>query len=201
MKRLLRIGGVIAYLVVGVGPVGAAQTTIDFTAFPATPQSSWTDNGVTFTPFEGGQLQLVTPAGNPAITGVIDNQGRFPALQAEIASGATFVSVLLGKGTWGGEPVFLEIYDAADSKLGESTDTLTLGGSGTLLLSVNAPPGECIAYAVFGANDPTTGSSVYADDFTFEPCSSCPVIPAPGAILLGLIGAGLVGRLRQCATL
>jgi hypothetical protein len=62
----------------------------------------------------------------------------------------------------------------------------------TLSLSV---PG--ISYAIFGARNSTldNGSSVPADNFTFTPSATS--IPVPGAIVLAMIGVGLVGHLRQ----
>ncbi len=196
------VSACVLFLVCG-GLARADSTTVYFLSLPDVPFATYTEAGVTFNAVGGGLLQKVTPDGNPALTGALDpDTGKFPKLRAFIDAGATSVSVDLGKATWNNEPIFLNIYDSLGAVLGYSDATLPASGTGTMSLSVDAPPGECITYAIFGAKDPTYGSSVYADNFTFTSCPSCPdVIPAPGAVLLGLIGAGLVGRLRQRRTL
>jgi hypothetical protein len=52
---------------------------------------------------------------------------------------------------------------------------------------------------VFGARNSSinNGSSVRADNFTFEPCACPSAVPVPGAVLLGAMGTGLVGHLRR----
>ncbi len=201
MKKLLWIGGVITYLVVWVSPAGALPTVIDFGAFPATPQSTWTSDGVTFTPVGDGEIQKVA-VGNPgpAITGTLVS-GLFPTLRAEIAGGATFVSVDLGASASSGQTLFLQAYNAGGTLLDSAGGSLAASGADVETLSLNAPSGECIAYTVFGAVS-DIGSSVFADNFTFEPCPVCPgVIPAPGALLLSMLGTGLIGHLRRRGTL
>ena len=69
-----------------------------------------------------------------------------------------------------------------------------------MTLSLSAPR---VAYAIFGSRNSEidNGSSVPADNFIFCPCPTPSVVPAPGAILLGAIGAGLIGALRRRRTL
>jgi hypothetical protein len=176
---------------------------VHFLSLPDVPFNTYTEAGVTFTPVGGGQMQKVTlPGGDPALTGVLNPDNKFPKLRAYIEAGATSVSVLLGKGTWGDEPVSLKIYDSSGSLLDDPiVDELTAPGSGTIRLSADAPPDKCITYAIFGASEDPWGSSVYVADFTFDSCPCPGIIPAPGAILLTLWGAGLIGHLRRRGTL
>jgi len=200
-RQRLIVSTCVLFLACG-SSVRADSTTVYFLSLPDVPFDTYTEAGVLFNAVGGGQLQKVTPGGNPALIGVLDvGTGKFPKLRAFISAGATSVSVDLGKEVWDSEPVFLNIYDSLGVLLGDSTGTLTAPGAGTMSLSVNAPAGECITYAIFGAKDPIWGSPVYADNFTFTACPCPNVIPAPGAILLGLLGTGLVSRLRQRGTL
>ena len=86
-------------------------------------------------------------------------------------------------------PFYLEAYDASNNLLASSSgpDNYTTNS----LISVSAPN---IAYVKF----PSPGYSYTLDDFGYETGA---VIPAPGAILLGSIGVGLVGWLRRRRTL
>jgi hypothetical protein len=87
-----------------------------------------------------------------------------------------------------GGPEFLSVYDS----------------TGGLLESHQVNPGANV-YAVItkGAYDISrleiSGDYFAVDDLQFNAGSA--VIPAPGAILLGSIGAGLVGWLRRRRTL
>jgi hypothetical protein len=91
------------------------------------------------------------------------------------------------------ETVFLEVFDASGQSVGFASEDIPADRVHMTTLSLSAP---CISYAIFGARNSTlgNGSSVPADNFTFGDCAC---IPAPGAVLLGGIGAVLVGHLRR----
>lgn len=207
MRRLYLMVSVCALLVACAGPAGAALTTVTFEDLPASPFAVYTEGKVSFTAVGGGLLQEVpsTPSGSAGITGAgVGTPEVFPELRADIAGGARFVSV--GLGDWNGdsETVFLEAFNSSGASLGFVSEPRPAGFVGMQTLSLGASlDGPCICYAIFGGRLSTAnnGSSVAADNFAFESCLCPPVIPAPGAVLLGTIGAGLVRYLRRRKTL
>ncbi len=189
-KKVMRIC-VILVLFVAANPA-LANITIDFEDFPVVPFASHTKSGVTFTASVGiGEIvRDLAPNGTQGIL-----EWTFPTqkeLRADIASGATFVSVDLGDYGSDEDRLFLEIFDASNTSLGFTDLVIPSGFTGMKTLSLSA---SNIAYAVFGARDAGGGSSVHADNFEFTP------IPTPSAIILGTIGVGFVTWLRKRRTL
>jgi len=185
--------------------VAGAAVTINFNGLSIPSQfPTYTNSGVTFSAVGGGDLQAVlTPNTTAGITSTLGiDPAVFPFMQAVIASEATHVYIGLGDFDTDAETLFLNAFDASDNPL-DSDDLPTDTGDASLhTLSVSAPlGGPYISYVIFGATGGLDGSSVSADEFVY--CSpTCPsVIPAPGAILLGAIGVGLVGHLRRRRTL
>ncbi len=168
-----------------------ASITIDFESFPAGPFATYTEQGVTFSASGGGGAITTSLTPNGTL-GLLDNNTPRKELRADIGPGATFVSVDLGDYDADSDRLFLEIFDVGNNLLGYADLVISANFTGMQTLSLSAPN---IAYAVFGARDAVNGNSVYADNFAFEP------IPAPGAILLGSIGVGLVSWLRRRRTL
>ncbi len=181
---------VILVLFVAANPA-LANITIDFEDFPDGPFASHTKSGVTFTASGGnGKIhRLGAPNGTESI---IEWSTPQKELRADIASGATFVSVDLGDFGIDKDRLFLKIFDASDTLLGSTELEIPATFIGMKTLSLSAPN---IAYAVFGASNLSGGSSVHADNFEFTP------IPTPSAIILGTIGVGFVTLLRKRRTL
>ena len=189
MKRGIIIG-VLGLALMSVTQA-VASITIDFESFPAGPFAAHTEQGVTFSASGGGGAIItgLTPNGT---LGLLDTNALRKELRADIGPGATFVSVELGDYDADSDRLFLEAFDAGDNLLASVSTVIATDFTGMVTLGIGAPN---IAYAVFGARNAVDGSSVFADNFTFEP------IPAPGAILLGSIGVGLVSWLRRRRTL
>jgi len=184
MRKLLFILLAWAILIGWTGPVAATPTIVSFEDFPSGTFSSHTEDGATFSAVEGGPLRAVFDMLASAATPMEE-------IRADIDGGATFVSVDLGDGGGDADPLFLEVYDMADSLLGAASDLLPAGTSGFRTLSISEPQ---IAYAVFGARGASGGSSIFVRTFAFEPVVT---IPAPGGLLLAALGVGLVSSLRR----
>jgi len=170
------------------GPAAQA-VVIDFEAFPDNFVSH-TEAGVTFTAVGGGPMvRQITPNSTEGIRG---DGIPIPESRADIAGGATSVSVDIGDFGADADLLFLEVYNSLNVLLASDTFALAQNVSGMFTLSVSSPG---IAYAIFGSRAPSlTGSSVLSDNFTFEGA-----VPAPGTLLLlaaGLLAAGTVRRLR-----
>jgi len=184
MRKLTFILLAWAILIAWTGPVAATPTIVSFEDFPSGTFSSHTEDGATFSAVEGGPLRAVFDMLASAATPMEE-------IRADIDGGATFVSVDLGDGGGDADPLFLEVYDMADSLLGAASDLLPAGTSGFRTLSISEPQ---IAYAVFGARGASGGSSIFVRTFAFEPVVT---IPAPGGLLLAALGVGLVSSLRR----
>ena len=111
MTKLLRIVCVAACLGVWIAPARAAPTTVTFEALPDVPFNMYVEGLATFTAVDGGLLKRDTaPNLTWALRAVTE---PYPEMRADIAGGASFVSVDLGD--FAGidtETVFLEIFGA-----------------------------------------------------------------------------------------
>jgi hypothetical protein len=184
---------------VWISPARAAPTTIAFETLPETPFNSYTEGLVTFI---GVNNEPMMRDYGPNLTlGLRSVLSPFQTIRADIVGGASFVSVDLGDyPRVDSETVFLRGYNASGVQVAFDSEPVDIDYEGMTTLSIT---GDCFAYVIFGAMDSSVGngSSVRADNFTYEPCACPSVIPAPGAILLASMGAGLVGHLRRRKTL
>ena len=195
MKKLILICAVVGLLLMNSVPA-MAQVTIDFESLGSlvVVDNQFLALGADF----NGSATILSKAGGTL------NWPAFPPYSGdkviydwpELWGGVIRVDAvglpwsMAGGYVTGNRNVTLTAY-ASD---GTVLDTDQTGGANTtsvgtpnMFLSVTA---SNIAYVEF--ND--AGNTYTVDDFTFQP------IPAPGAILLGSIGVGLVGGLRRRRT-
>ncbi len=199
MKRLSGIACVCAFWAAWMSPARAAPTTIAFETLPETAFNSYTEGPVTF---RGVNNEPMIRDYSPNQTlGLRSINAPYQEMRADIVGGASSISVDLGDyRNVDSETVFLKGYNASGGLVASASKYVAIDFPDMTTLSIS---GGCFAYAVFGSFDSSldNGSSVRADNFTYEPCVCPSVIPAPGAILLAAMGTGLVGHLRRRRTL
>ena len=181
----------------------AAPTVIDFEVSPAQGLPSYSVSGVTFTSGgPGGSVNLLGGAngsgnllGNYVEDGVPEGFGTFDPFRADFDAAVGRVSVDLGDypsviyGDGDDETLFLNAFDLNDVLLGSVTLGITQFEPSYKTLSVTAAG---IKYATFGAFGGSGGSSVYADNFTFQTS-----VPEPSTWALALLGFGGLGAMLR----
>ncbi len=197
MRGFKRCGWVLAVISLTVFAADRVQASvvIDFESAPAGPFASYTESGVTFTA-SGGGGQIITAITPNGTKGLLDDNSPRLELRADIAGGATSVSVDLGDYDADADTLFLEIYNSSGTLLNSTTLLIPDTFTGMETLTLSDPD---IAYAIFGARAPAlNGSSVYADNFTY---TSRNAVPEPSTFLsasmAGLIGLGVAQRRRR----
>ena len=160
--------------------VASAQAVvIDFETFPAGPFASFSQSGVTFRAVGGGG-QIITTVGPNGTLGLLDTNIPRKELQADFAAHASSVTVDLGDFDSDDDTLFLEIFNSSDTSLGFTSQLIDANFTGMKTLSLSAPD---IAYAQFGGRSPAlNGSSIFADNFTFN------AVPEPSTIILASAG-------------
>lgn len=200
----LRSTAAVAALALAI-PFGAlaAPTVIDFEVSPAQGLPSYSVSGVTFTSGgPGGSVNLLGGAngsgnllGNYVEDGGPEGFGTFDPYRADFDSEVGWVSVDLGDypsvvyGDGDDETLFLNAFDVNDVLLSSVTLGITQFEPSYKTLSVTAAG---IKYATFGAFGGSGGSSVYADNFTFQTS-----VPEPSTWGLALLGFGTLGAMLR----
>lgn len=189
-------------------PAWAAPTIIDFDVPPALSLPSYSLAGVTFTSGAPGTVTLLTGAnssgnllGNYVENDADPGNGVMDELHAVFDSVVGFVSVDLGDypstfyGESDDETLFLNAFDINNLFIVGAAIGITQFQPSYLTLSVT---GAGIKSVTFGSYAGYGGSSVYADNFTFNGAA----VPEPSAWALMIGGFGMMGRvLRRRRTL
>lgn len=181
----------------------AAPTVVDFEVAPASGIPAYSTAGVTFT--SGGPGGTVNLLGGPNASGNLlgnyvedDNDpgnGVFDVMRADFSTVMGWVSVDLGDypsivyGDGDDETLFLNVYDANDVLLGGALLGITQFEPNYKTLSVAAAG---IKYATFGSVGGFGGSSVYADNFSFQAG-----VPEPSMWALTIVGFGGLGAMMR----
>lgn len=182
----IKFSMLLLWLVVASYGLTARANVIDFSSAPPS-FTSYNEQGVTFTSVTGGSIDRSTTPNGTA--GLLEASAPRSYLRADIAGGATSVAVNLGDYNADGDTLFLEIYSLADTLLARTDLLIANSFSGMQTLSLVNPN---IAYAIFGATAPAlNGSSVYADNFTWQ---SATRVAEPGS--LALVALGAIAALR-----
>ena len=162
----------------------AHAIVIDFEGLAVTNggllQPTYTESGVTFSSTAaGGGLGTFNLANSGVSIIGLTSTGGFAPVRADIAGGATMVSVLLGDNSTDTDDVLLEAFDSSGTLLDSQTATI---GNGFVTLTVSA----LMSYVVWSSPG-NISHSIVADTFIFETVR----VPEPGT--LGLLGIGLAG--------
>jgi uncharacterized membrane protein YgdD (TMEM256/DUF423 family) len=181
MIRQLTLLAGLALLTLGTS--AGAATTITFESFAG--GTSFSGSGVTIT--ASGQNILATASPNGSIGILADGTPR-SEFTATFDILTNSVSVDLGDFGGDADTIYLDAFDLGDNFLGEASLLLSASDSSMHTLIFN---GAGISYVVFGSDVPSiNGSSVYADNLTFN--SPSPV-PEPSSWAMMLVGLGALG--------
>lgn len=169
-----------------------AATFVNFNSQSGSGFATYTESGATLASAGGGTFEFaLTPNGT---VGVLGSGIPHPLLRADIAGGASEVSVDLGDFNADQDGLLLRAFSSLDVLL--TTATLaTLSADETMhTLSVTAPN---IAYVLFGSQAPSLdGSSVFADNFAFTQAEAITPMPEPATMTLFGLGVAGLSALR-----
>lgn len=163
----------------------AGATTITFEGF-AGGTTSYSDLGVTITADGQNILALSSPNGT---TGILGDGSPRPPLTAVFDVLASSVSVDLGDFGSDSDELFLQAFGLGGVPLDESSLLISSSDGSMHTLSLSAPG---ISYVIFGSRAPSIGgSSVYADNLTFDAAGEAVPEPASWAMMIaGFLGIG-----------
>lgn len=203
MRKLAFTAALAALSFAAPGAALAAATVIDFESL-ALPTTSYSVSGVTFTTGAGGLLSPVDgPNGTRTVIGNFVEDPNdpdifsFDPIRADFAGVMGTVAVDLGD--WPSEDfgdedlLFLEVFDAFDVSLGRVEWLIGPAEPDFKTLSISAAGIKSATFGSIGGG----GSSVYADNFTFDTA-----VPEPAAwtlLILGFTATGAMLRQRRAA--
>jgi len=187
MRSIMTVCSAIALMVIASN--AQAMITVDFEGVPLTYHYAYGNTnlgsyypGLTFGPattvLEKGVDSGYNYTGYPPYSGDAVIHSAVSNIRVDFDVPSTYVEAWYTSAY----TLYLEAYDTSDNLLATSTGSANYGSNS--LISVSSP---IIAYVKFHDG----GFYFSLDDLGFVP------IPAPGAILLGSIGVGLVGWLRR----
>ncbi|MHC5112226.1 MAG: beta strand repeat-containing protein [Planctomycetota bacterium] len=153
----------------GGGGGGGEPVTVDFNGQSGSVLS-YTEGDVTFTQTDGNTI-FFSNSPNATTAGIPQNPGDVDTARADIVGGATSVSVDLGDFNADADRLFLEIFDADDNSLGIVTVDIANSFVGLETLTIDAPDGTVISYAVFGTTGELGLGGIYFDNFTYTPAN------------------------------
>jgi len=191
----------VAATMLGLAAPGAAlsaPTVIDFEALAAST-TAYSVSGVTFTSGVGGFVNPVdgpngtrTIIGNYAENDADPGNGTFDPLKAVFGSLMGTIKVDLGDYPLGDEDLlFLEAFDAGDVSLGRIELLIGADEPSFQTLTIKAAGIKSVNFGSIGGG----GSSVYADNFSFDTA-----VPEPSTwtlMILGFASAGAAMRRRR----
>jgi hypothetical protein len=170
-------------------------TTIDFSSAPGS-FTSYTQFGGTVTAVGGTTISLTTAPGGSA--GILADGATRPEFRVDFATLSQFVSVDLGDYNADADLLFLEAFSASNVSLGFTSLATLASDTAMHTLTVNTGG---IAYAIFGGRPPSIGgSSVYADNISFDLAAAPTGVPEPSTWAMMLVGFAAIGaglRRRQ----
>ncbi|MEM0927825.1 MAG: hypothetical protein AAGI89_00890 [Pseudomonadota bacterium] len=159
----------------------SAAAVVQFNGAAGATAPSYTFFGATFSTLLGTDVEFAFLEQNLALKDSADASPILVVFEG-IFDGTLTVDV----GDNGGDQdrLFMRIYDATGQLLGEDTDVLATGMSGSKTLITAASD---VAFAIIGGTGADGLSSVLIDNFTISGTFSS--VPAPGGIVLFATGA------------